>query len=166
MGRHHSRNTTVQFLDASGAFSITVGPGEGDFAWDPTNHGNTEKVRNMDRGKFDGCHIETIDLEQAISITTQMRNETLTEAVLPRLQDFLLKTGSYAAAVSVNGNPDIWSWRAKITMTTGGVTTEYELPFVTADFGFSEGVEAHTVAITGTNNGPILRDGVAVPVTP
>lgn len=162
MGRFYSRVTTIRFED-SGGLGMTVGPGEGNFSFDPVNYGNTTKSRVLDRGRYD-CHIETEDLEQSFSIDTQLKNESLTEAALDRLQDFLLKQGNFAAAVTVNANPDIWAWKCIITMVLGGVTAVYTLPNCIGDFSFAEGTEGHTIGISGTNNGPILRDGLAVPV--
>ena len=159
MGLRNSRVSNLRVEDANG-LGMTVGPGEGNWSVDPMSYGNTAKQRVDDRGRFD-CHVETTDLEQAWSIDTRMKIESITSAVSARLQDFLLKQGTFSAAVSVSSNPNIWAFVVKYTMTLGGVTTDYELPHNLADFSFSEAIDGHTVSLSGTNNGAVLIDGVA-----
>lgn len=144
---------------------MTIGPGVGDLSFDPVGPGNTERIRVLDRGKYE-CDIETTDLEQSFSITTAMRNETLTEAAAARLQDFLLQSANFSGTTTVNANSDIWSFRVVVTMSTGGVSTVYTIPNCRATFSFAEGEEGHSISISGVNNGLILRDGVTIPVTP
>lgn len=153
MARMSSRNTTVRFEDNLGA-GLTVGPGPGDFSHGATNAENTEKVRVMDRGRFDG-HVEGEDLEQEWSITTQLRNEAQTDAVAARLQDFLRREGSFAGLESVSSNPDVWAFQVIVTMTVGGVTATRTLPHCLADHAFAEALEGNTLSVSGTNNGPI-----------
>lgn len=153
MARFNSRRTTVRFEDAVG-LGMTIGPGPGDFQHGPLNRENNAKVRVLDRGVFDG-HVETDDLEQEWSITTQLRNEAQTSAVAARLQDFLRRTGTFAAAQTLSSNPDIWAFKVIVTMTTGGVTATRTLPLCLGDHAFAEAMEGHTIAITGTNNGLI-----------
>ncbi|MEM6927706.1 MAG: hypothetical protein AAF602_12305 [Myxococcota bacterium] len=153
MARFSSRNTTIRFEDAADT-GLTVGPGPGDFSHGATNAENTEKVRVMDRGKFDG-HVETNDLEQDWSLTTQLKNEAQTDATAQRLQDFLRREGSFSGLVSVSSNPNIWAFRVIITQTTGGVTATRTLPHCLADHAFAEALEGNTLSINGTNNGPI-----------
>lgn len=155
MSRFNSRKTTVRFEDAAG-LGLTVGPGPGDFQHGATNRENTEKVRVLDRGVYDG-HIETDDLEQEWSINVQLRNESQTHAVNQRLQDFLMRRAGtpFAAAVTTNPNSDVWAFKVIITMVTGGVTATRTLPNCIAAHAFAEAMEGHTLAITGTNNGVI-----------
>lgn len=153
MARMSSRNTTVRFEDDAGT-GLTVGPGPGDFSHGATNAENTQKVRVMDRGQFDG-HVEGEDLEQEWSITTHLKNEVQTDAVAARLQDFLRREGSFAGLVSVSSNPDIWAFKVIVTMTVGSVTTTRTLPHCIADHAFAEALEGNTLTVSGTNNGPI-----------
>ncbi|MEM6931820.1 MAG: hypothetical protein AAF602_33115 [Myxococcota bacterium] len=153
MARFNSRKTTIRFEDSAGV-GLTVGPGPGDFSHGATNRENTEKVRVLDRGTFDG-HIEGEDLEQEWSITTQLRNEAQTDATAARLQDFLRRAGSFSALQTVSSNPDIWAFRVVVTMITGGVTATRTLPHCLADHTFAEALEGNTLSIAGTNNGPI-----------
>jgi hypothetical protein len=155
MSRFNSRRTTVRFEDAAG-LGMTVGPGPGDFSHGATNAENTEKVRVLDRGAYDG-HVETDDLEQEWSVNVQLRNEAQTHATNNRLQDFLQRRAGtpFAAAQTTNPNTDIWAFKVIITMTTGGVTATRTLPNCIAANAFSEAMEGHTLAISGTNNGPI-----------
>lgn len=166
MGRLTSRYTTVRVEDANG-LGMTVGPGEGNFAWDPVNHGNTTKIRVDDRSRFD-CIVEGADLDQTWSIDTKMPQQTITDLtdINDRLQDFLLKQGKFANAASVSSNPNIWAFIVKVTMelSAGGALTEYKFPHNIADYGFAEAADGHGIALSGINNGAMLRDGRAVPV--
>lgn len=154
MSRFNSRRTVVRFEDLAG-LGMTVGPGPGDFSHGALNAENTEKVRVLDRGAYDG-HVETDDLEQEWSLTVQLRNEAQTHATNARLQDFLRRTGIFAAAQTVNPNPDIWAFKVIVTMTTGGVTATRTLPNCLGMHAFSEAMEGHALAISGTNNGAIV----------
>jgi hypothetical protein len=153
MARFTSRNTTVQLV--SGASSITVGPGAGDFQHGATNAENTEKVRLLDRGVFDG-HVETDDLEQDWSISIKLRNQSQTHATLARILDFIHKRGSFAGLTSVNPNPDVWAFQIVVTMVQGGVTATRTLPCCVGTETFAEAADGHTISLSGTNNGAIV----------
>lgn len=157
MARFSSRTTAVRFEDAA-SFGLAVGPGPGDFQHSDTNSENAERLRVMDRNRFDG-HVLGDDLEQTWSITVELRNEVLTHATLARITDFIQRTGSFAspATQSLSTNPDVWAFRVKVTMTLGAVTTTYTLPHNVASYAKAEAKEGNRITISGTNNGAITR---------
>lgn len=157
MGRFSSRTTTVRFEDAAG-FGLNVGPGPGDFSHGATNSENAERIRVLDRTRFDG-HVLGDDLEQEWSINIGLRNQSLTDSTADRVQDFIQRTGKFAPAFtqSLSDNPDVWAFKVIVTMVLGGVSTSFELPHNVADYAFSEAKEGHTLAISGMNNGEITR---------
>jgi hypothetical protein len=152
MARYTSRMTTVTFRDSGAGSSITVGPGPGDLSIGEVNADNAERIRVLDRGTFDGFVVGD-DLEQDVSITIGVENQSLTEASLARIRDFVMKTGSFAAAVSVDSL--IWAFEAVVTMNDGTTTATMILPRVQGSISFSEAKEGHTFSFSGTNNGTI-----------
>lgn len=152
MARFTSRLTTVKFLDGgSPADEIVVGPGPGDLSIGETNADNAERIRVLDRGTFDGFVVGD-DLEQDVSITIEVENQTLTDSA-DRIRDFVMKTGAFASATSVDST--IWAFRVQVTMTDGTNTATITLPVVQGGVDFSEAKEGSTMSFSGTNNGTI-----------
>ncbi len=152
MGRYHSQNSTVIFEDAVGN-TITVGPGEGNFQVGEINESNKEVVQKFDRGSHDGW-VETIDLTQAWSITIDMRNEAQTSEAAARIQDWLRRTGRFASDGAVplqSVSPDTWAFKVKWIMNDGVVASTATMPECPARYTGAEGVEGHTLAISGMN---------------
>lgn len=152
MARFTSRLTTVKFLDGgSPAEEIVVGPGPGDLSIGETNADNAERIRVLDRGTFDGFVVGD-DLEQDVSITIEVENQTLTDSA-ERIRDFVMKTGAFSGATSVNST--VWAFRVQVTMTDGTNTAVITLPVVQGGVDFSEAKEGSTMSFSGTNNGTI-----------
>lgn len=152
MARFTSRLTTVKFLDGgSPAEEIVVGPGPGDLSIGETNADNAERIRVLDRGQYDGFVVGD-DLEQDVSITIEVENQTLTDSA-DRIRDFVMKTGAFASATSVDST--IWAFRVQVTMTDGTNTATITLPVVQGGVDFSEAKEGSTMSFSGTNNGTI-----------
>ena len=150
MARYTSRMTSVVFQDSGAGVSITVGPGPGDLSIGETNASNAEHIRLLDRGSFDGFVIGD-DMEQDVSITIGVENQSLTTGAEARIRDFIMKTGSFAAATSMD--PIIWAFQAVVTMTDGTTTATITLPKVQGSVSFSEAKEGHTFSFSGTNTG-------------
>lgn len=151
MGRFNRRNATVRFEDANG-LGVPVGPGPGDLTVDGWTAENTDAIRVLDRGVYDG-HVLTDDLEQTCSVSIEQRDEALTSAVAARLLDFLLRRGTFANAVSTGPDQDVWTFKVIYTMTKGAVTSGFELPVCRANAAFAEAVEANAWTVSLTNNG-------------
>tara|TARA_Y100000592_G_scaffold65462_1_gene101838 strand:+ start:737 stop:1207 length:471 start_codon:yes stop_codon:yes gene_type:complete len=153
MARFTSRLTTVKFLDGgSPAAEIVVGPGPGDLSIGETNADNAERIRVLDRGTFDGFVVGD-DLEQDVSLTIEIENQTLTDGTDDRIRDFVMKTGTFASATSVNST--VWAFRVQVTMDDGTNTATITLPVVQGGVDFSEAKEGSTMSFSGTNNGTI-----------
>jgi hypothetical protein len=154
MARFTSRLTTVKFLDGgSPAEEIVVGPGPGDLSIGETNADNAERIRVLDRGTFDGFVVGD-DLEQDVSLTIEIENQSLTDGAADRIRDFVMKTGAFASATSVNST--VWAFRVQVTMTDGTNTATITLPVVQGGVDFSEAKEGSTMSFSGTNNGSIV----------
>jgi len=153
MARWTSRLTTVRFEDALGA-GLTIGPGAGDLSVGEENAENAEHIRKLDRGVFDGFVVGD-DLEQEVSITVELENQSLTDAVADRVKDFLMKRNKYSGATSVD--PTVWAYKVIVTLDDGVTTATKTLPYVRGGSVFSEAKEGHTLAYSGTNNGPIVE---------
>lgn len=149
--RYNSQNTVVTFEDSIGT-SLTIGPGEGNFTLGEMNAENKDIVQKFDRGTHDGW-VCTVDKTQAWSITVEQRNEAQTSAVAARIKDWLRKANFYSGLQSVaTGSPlTIWAFKVIVTMDDGTTTSTTTLPECPALFTFAEGVEGHTIAISGLN---------------
>lgn len=152
MGRDfNARSTTWRFEDADG-LGMTIGPGDGSVEVGATNNGNVEKVRVMDRGRFDG-YVETEDLEQEGSITVRCLTESITSAVSARVRDFIMKTGTFANATSVSN--DVWAWKGIKTESDGAVTRTTTYPLCVGTISTADGLPSNTFVIEFRNNGAI-----------
>jgi len=153
MARWTNRLITVKFKDAAGSpDEITVGPGPGDLSIGETNAENVEHIRVLNRGQFDGF-VQGDDLEQDVSITIELENQSFTDASADRIRDWVMKSGSFNAATSVDST--IWAFKMEITATDGTNTATMTLPYVQGSVDFKEGKEAVTMTFSGTNNGAI-----------
>lgn len=161
MGRFSSRTTSVRMQGLNGN-GMTIGPGPGDFTFGQTNKENTEKLRVMDRARYD-CHIEGEDLEQEWSITVGQRNQSLTSTTVARVTDFIEQDGIFHPTTgttptqTVNPNPEIWAWTTIVSMVLGSTTATWTLPNCLGGYTFAEAVEGNTIALSGVNNGKITR---------
>tara|TARA_R100000655_G_scaffold35296_2_gene68711 strand:- start:1852 stop:2319 length:468 start_codon:yes stop_codon:yes gene_type:complete len=153
MGRYNSRNTVVTLSDSDGSNTATLGPGEGNLTISDSNNGNTEKIRVMNRGVFDGFVVGD-DLQQDWSITIQVENQSVTSGVAERVWDMIHKSGSKASANSTSA--DIWAFKLIATMDDGTTTSTITLPVCQAAMSFAEGKESHSFTISGTNNGAVV----------
>lgn len=147
MGRYNYRLTSVRFEDANG-LGLTATPTDGDFSGGEENDSNTEKVAVRNRGDFD-CLVETDSLEQEMSMTLQMQNQTLTSTVAARIQDFFRREGTFAAAVSVDDV--VWAFKTIVTFNDGSVSTTKTYPHCQGKIAFSEGNPVNTFSLTLTN---------------
>ncbi len=86
------------------------------------------------------------------TITLEVENQTLTDSA-DRIRDFVMKTGAFASATSVNST--IWAFIVEVTMTDGTNTATITLPVVQGGVDFSEAKEGSTMSFSGTNNGTI-----------
>lgn len=145
MGRYHSGNTVVTFEDSVGA-SLTIGPGEGNFTFSETNAAFKDVVNKQDRGSHDGW-VETVDKLLSWSITVDLKNESQTEAASARIQDWLLKRNNYSSLSSVSS--DTWAFKIIVTMNDGVTTAVTTMPECVSVYAFAEGVEGHTLALSG-----------------
>jgi hypothetical protein len=153
--RYTSRLISVKFLDAASPTpdEIVVGPGPGDFTLGDTNKENAERIRVLDRGQFDGFVLGD-DLEQEVSITIGVKNETLTDGSADRIRDWIMRTGNFASAVSVD--PTVWAFKCVVTLNDGTTSTTMTLPLVQGSVNFTEAKEGATMVFSGTNNGTIV----------
>jgi len=152
MARWTSRLTTVRFEDALGA-GLTIGPGPGDLSIGDQNAENAEHIVKLDRGVHDDFVLGD-DLIQECSITTELRNQTLTEASLARILDFIKKRGLFAGATSLS--PTVWAWKTIVTMSDGVTTTTKTLPKCEGGYAVAEAKEGHTVATSFRNHLPVI----------
>lgn len=160
MARFSSRSTTVR-MEGFAGIGMLFGPGPGDFSHGATNSENAERLRVMDRNEFD-CFVVGDDLEQEWSLTIGQRNQSQTDALLPRVLDFIQRTGTFGPAgttpvQSIDLNPDVWAFRTIVTMVLGGTTATFTLPHCVADYAFAEAKEGNSITVSGRNNGVIAR---------
>lgn len=153
MARWTSRLTSVRVQDSLGA-GMDLGPGPGDLSIGAENAENAEHIKKLDRGQHDGFVLGD-DLVQDVSITVELKNETLTEAAIARITDFFKRQGSFAAASSVDST--IWAFEMIVTMTDGVTTTTKTLPIVEGEASFAEAKEGHTFSFSGRNHGAIVE---------
>lgn len=153
MARWTSRLTRVRAEDSLGA-GIELGPGPGDLSIGGENAENAEHIKKLDRGQHD-CFVLGDDLVQDVSITLELRNETLTEGAIARITDFFKRQGSFAAASSVD--PVIWAFKIIVTMSDGVTTTTKTLPLVEGEASFAEAKEGHTFSFAGRNHAQIVE---------
>lgn len=148
MARYTSKNTSVELTDSGAAFSVTLGPGEGDFSLDNIGFDNAEILNVTDRGVHDGL-VEGDDFVQSWSITLRLRNQKLTHASQDRILDAIRKTNYWSTATSVDATR--WAFPLIVTMNDGTTSTTITLPKCTAVASFAEGKDGHTVSLSGFN---------------
>jgi hypothetical protein len=148
MSRFTRRLTSVRFEDAAG-LGMTIGPGEGDLTMGEENAENAEHQPVYDRDQHDGFTLGQ-DLVQENSITVAQVTETLSHETLARVRDFVMKTGSFEDAVSVDDT--IWAWVCEVTYQSAGVTTTKRLPKCEGGIASAEGQPNNTFAITFRNH--------------
>ena len=153
MARWTSRLTSVRCEDAVG-LGITFGPGPGDLSIGEENAENAEHIKKLDRGKHDGFVLGD-DMVQDLSMTIELRNETLTEAALARYTDFIKRQGSFAAAQSVD--PTIWAFKLIAKFDDGVTVATKTCPIVEGGAAFTEAKEGHTFSFAGRNHGPVVE---------
>ena len=107
MARYTSRHVTVRFED-SAALGMTIGPGPGDLSISEVNANNREVIRVLNRGNHDGFVVGD-DIVQDCSITVAMTNAELTSGSVASVSDFLRKTGTFAAAASMDST--VWAFK-------------------------------------------------------
>lgn len=166
MSRFNNRQVTVTFEDSTGV-TLVIGPGPGDWTIDGLSEGNTDKIRVLDRLRYD-CHLDGEDKQQTGSGTVGLAQQTLTSAIVSRVLDWIHKQGIYriggpSEVTTVSPNTDIWAFAIRIAMTGGGVgPTTFEFPNCIAEYAFAEAADGNTVSLSFTNDGAPLLDGVAV----
>lgn len=149
MSRFNNRLVTVEFFDG-GSDSMVVGPGPGDFTMNNIEAGNSEVLEARDRHLHDGLFLGD-ELVQEWSITVQLRNETRTDLVEDRVNDWVRQTGKVLANNYISLDGCVWAFGLRITESDGTVTVITELPKCRANYSFAVAKEGNTLSITGRN---------------
>ena len=151
MARYTRRLTSVAFEDntAMTPLSFTVSPTEGDLSIGEWNSEFAEHQPVYDRDVHDGFTLGQ-DIVQECSITVQMENQALTDAMAARVLDWLMKTGSFSSAVSIDST--IWAWKTICTFNDGTTSTTITLPKCEGGISLTEGQPSNTFAITFRNH--------------
>ena len=147
------KQITITFFDLGEGQTITAGPGPGDMTVTNLEENNAEGLEVRNRGVHDGF-IYGDDHVQDLTLTLGEVNQSWTHATLARIQDFVLKTGSYAdgaanAATSVD--PTVWCFGARVTKTDGTNTTTDVYPKIRGMMGWQEALEGNTLSLTMRN---------------
>ena len=154
MARWTSRLATVVIKDQGGSIQWTVGPGPGDLSIGAENAENAEHIKKLDRGQHDGFVLGD-DMVQDVSISIELPNVALTDALDARAHDVFKRQGSWAGATSVD--PTIWAFVVEVTLSDGVITTTKTLPIVEGEGSFAEAKEGSTFNFAGRNHGPIVE---------
>jgi hypothetical protein len=149
------RDCTVTFEDAGGS-TLTVGPGPGNFQHGATNAENAERLRVLNRGAFYAGE-KGDDLEQEWSIDVLMVDQSLTDAAADRINDWIMKRNKFSGLTSTDPNPNVWSFKVRLSFSKGGATASKLLPVCYGSSSFAEAKEGGVISISGTNNGTILE---------
>jgi hypothetical protein len=150
--RYTSRQTRVRF-EAGGGVGLDIGPGPGNLTVGEVRQGNVtiQKVRN--RGAHDGF-VQIEDMVQECALEIELLNQSTTHAVQARILDFIRKTGSFAAAVSLD--PTVWAWKCVVTMNDGATVATQEMPLCEGGVTFQEDPAGHKLGIKFMNHLPII----------
>lgn len=139
------RCVSIRFEDAAG-LGITLDSEDGELTLGPFNDVNVEKEPIYTRGQFDGMAL-TQDLMQEATITVRARNQTLSSASQARISDFIRRTGTFAAAQSVEDD-GIWAFKMIVTRTTyNGTTSTSTFPYIEARITENHAFPANTFTI-------------------
>jgi len=155
MSRWTSKNTTVVFEDAVGT-TLAISPGPGDFSIDNLTEGNADAQSSRNRGVHD-CWVEGDDLIQSWSITRHMPNESITDATLARVLDWIRRTGIYDPSTGstplTSVESTMWAFKVRVSMSDGSNTASVLLPNNRAIAALAEGTapDGHALSISGTN---------------
>ena len=153
MARYTSRHVTVRFED-SAALGMTIGPGPGALSLSEVNANNREVIRVLNRGNHDGFVVGD-DIVQDCSITVAMTNAELTSGSVASVSDFLRKTGTFAAAASMDST--VWAFKCIVTLNDGTTTSTITLPLCEGGVAVSEGKEGNTLSISFRNySAPVI----------
>lgn len=150
MGYFNKRNVTVRVEGLAG-LGIELGPGPGDSSIGATNSEDTETQAVLNRGDFD-CATSGDQLQKEFSITVNVQQQGGTSAVLPLVEDFIMRrAGSFFAAVqSTNATDDVFLCRLIVTETSAVGTRVQTAEQVKLWKAWAEATDANTLNITGT----------------
>jgi hypothetical protein len=151
MPRFNPKSGRVILRDKSGAHSLTLDTGPGDFGFDEIEAGDTEAIAVMHRGQFAGL-IEGNEKTSSISVTAEMKKESLSSATQARLWDFVRKSGAFKNAVSCNpGGGDLWMFEMEWQLDDGaGNVDGLVFPCVRAKLGGKEDMSGNKLNLSGT----------------
>lgn len=150
-GRWTSRYMKVYWMDASGDYSILLGPGPGDLSCDNLTSDFTEDVVLYDRGTFAGFE-KGRDLQQSLSLTLDLRRRPLTATDKSAVLDALRFAGGWAAATTTDPAGVKGAGKLLAVLDDGaGNHSEVEFPCCKANGSLAEALEGDTLAVTFTN---------------
>lgn len=141
------RLVSLRFEDAAG-LGMTIGPGDGQFSGGDENAENAEAVAVYDRGAFDGMN-KTQDIAQECSVTVRDIAQSLTTTLANRVRDFMLKSGAFSAAQSVDAS--VWAFKAILTYTAPAGTFTKTYPYCRGGMAEAHGFPSNTLTLTWTN---------------
>jgi hypothetical protein len=151
MPRFNVKSGRVILRDKSGAHTLTLDTGPGDFGFDEIEAGDVEALAVMHRGQFAGL-IEGNEKTSSLSVTAEMKKESMSSATQARLWDFVRKSGAFRNAVSCNpGGADPWMCEVEWQLDDGAGNLEgLVFPCVRVKVGGKEDMTGNKLNLTGT----------------
>ena len=137
----------------AGAVSWSLDVDLGDFKADGIHENNQDVVGVMRRGVFFDVAY-TQEVEQALSFTVHVKNESLTHATAERILDYIRKTGSASAATSQAffgaSAPGPMLWKVIYRIKDGAtVLASATFPRVRLSGSLDESGETTSLAVSG-----------------
>lgn len=156
MARFTSKHMTVFWVDQSGVLSVEAGPTPGDLSIGNLAENNREVAVARDRGTIEGS-VYTGELEQDVSLTLELRNQSLVSSTEHRLSNALLKKGSFSGAVTTDPGRQVYrlAWLVRLQDEAGNVDW-IKLPAVRAVGAIAVAPETSTLTVSGSNIGAPL----------
>lgn len=136
---------------AAVALAVDLKCGPGDFAFDGVEAGFVPAQPIMCNGVFEEL---TAGASQPVTWTVTIYHDgSLTDSVSGKPLDFVLKTGTFAAATTVDPGGVVWATDVLWGVTKGGITSTVRFNNCRVTATYATAAEANTITLSGTAYG-------------
>ena len=153
------RHGVATFKDSTGANTVALSPGPGNFTIDGLQEALREAIPIMNRGTF--LEMVVGDEQPITGTITVLHDVPASSAVTRKILNGVLKTGAWASDTTDDPGGVVWTGIITLVGTRAGATETHTLTNVRLTAAYAEAGDGNTITLSYTAYGTGSGDAYA-----